>query len=136
MDKVPTKFQIIFKALTIVMNNENLFQRPWGSYYNAHEEDGFKIKKITVKPQSRLSLQSHEQRAEHWVVVRGDALVTVGEKEYRMGADSYIYIPKGSIHRLQNLGNEDLILVEVQLGAYLGEDDIKRYQDDYNRISE
>jgi mannose-6-phosphate isomerase-like protein (cupin superfamily) len=118
------------------MNNENHFHRPWGSYLNAHEEEGFKVKKITVRPQSRLSLQSHEHRAEHWVVVRGEALVTLGDKEIRMGADSYIYIPKGSIHRLENLGKEDLILVEVQLGHYLGEDDIKRYQDDYNRLSE
>lgn len=116
------------------MNKENLFERPWGTYYNAYEEAGFKVKKITVKPGARLSLQSHEHRAEHWVVVRGKALVTVGEQEIPMGADQHIYIPKGSVHRLQNLGESDLILVEVQLGGYLGEDDIKRYQDDYNRV--
>jgi mannose-6-phosphate isomerase-like protein (cupin superfamily) len=118
------------------MKNENLFERPWGSYFNALEEPGFKIKKIVVKPGARLSLQSHEQRAEHWVVVEGQALVTLDEKEMNMGRDQHIYIPKGSIHRLQNLGAEDLILVEVQLGNYLGEDDIKRYHDDYDRLSD
>ncbi len=116
------------------MENEKLFERPWGTYFNALEEPGFKIKKIVVKPNSRLSLQSHVHRSEHWVVVKGEALVTVADKEVKMTADQYIYIPQGSIHRLQNLGHEDLILVEVQLGNYLGEDDIKRYQDDYNRI--
>ena len=118
------------------MNKENLFERPWGTYYNAFEEPGYKIKKITVKPGARLSLQSHVHRAEHWVVVHGQALVTLDDKEIKMGPDSYIYIPKGAIHRLQNLGTDDLILVEVQLGNYLGEDDIKRYQDDYNRVSD
>ena len=118
------------------MKNENLFERPWGTYFNALEEPGFKIKKIVVKPNSRLSLQSHEHRSEHWVVAEGEALVTVNDKEIKMGPDQYIYIPKGSIHRLQNLGQKDLILIEVQLGNYLGEDDIKRYQDDYNRTSD
>lgn len=118
------------------MKNENLFERPWGTYLNAFEEPGYKIKKITVKPGQRLSLQSHEHRAEHWVVVHGQALVTLDDKEIPMGRDQYIYIPKGSVHRLQNLGSDDLILVEVQLGNYLGEDDIKRYQDDYNRVSD
>lgn len=118
------------------MKNENLFERPWGTYFNALEEPGFKIKKIVVNPNSRLSLQSHVHRSEHWVIVQGTALVTVGEKEIKMEKDQYIYIPKGSIHRLQNLGQDLLILVEVQLGSYLGEDDIKRYQDDYNRTSD
>jgi mannose-1-phosphate guanylyltransferase len=118
------------------MNKLNLFERPWGTYYNALEESGFKIKKIVVKPHSRLSLQSHTHRSEHWVVVQGDALITLDDKEVKMTRDQYIYIPKGSIHRLQNLGEDDLVLVEVQLGAYLGEDDIKRYQDDYNRLSD
>jgi len=118
------------------MNKENFFERPCGNYYNALEESGFKIKKIVVKPQSRLSLQSHTHRSEHWVVVQGDALITLDDKEVKMTRDQYIYIPKGSIHRLQNLGEDDLVLGEVQLGAYLGEDDIKRYQDDYNRLSD
>lgn len=115
------------------MQNENLFERPWGHYLNAYEAPGFKIKKIVVKPHSRLSLQSHEHRSEHWVVVQGHALVTLDDNEISMTKDQFIYIPKGSIHRLENTGLEDLILVEVQLGSYLGEDDIKRYQDDYNR---
>lgn len=118
------------------MKNQNLFERPWGTYFNALEEPGYKIKKIVVKPGARLSLQSHEKRSEHWVVVQGEALVTLDDKEVKMGRDQYIYIPVGGIHRLQNIGNDDLILVEVQLGNYLGEDDIKRYQDDYNRLSD
>jgi mannose-6-phosphate isomerase-like protein (cupin superfamily) len=116
------------------MNRENLFERPWGTYYNAHEEEGFKIKKITVNPGARLSLQSHVHRAEHWVIVKGEALVTLGEREIPLKVDEHIYVPKGSIHRLHNTGSSELILVEVQLGPYLGEDDIKRYQDDYNRL--
>jgi mannose-6-phosphate isomerase-like protein (cupin superfamily) len=118
------------------MKNENLFERPWGTYFNALEEPGYKIKKILVHPGARLSLQSHEHRSEHWVVVQGSALVTLDEQELPKQRDEYIYIPKGSVHRLQNVGTENLILVEVQLGNYLGEDDIKRYQDDYNRLSD
>jgi mannose-6-phosphate isomerase-like protein (cupin superfamily) len=110
-----------------------IFERPWGSYHNVLEEDGFKIKKIMVKPKSRLSLQSHKERSEHWVIVKGEALVTVGEKEFLMTKDQFVYIPCGAIHRLENTGEEELVLVEVQLGKYLGEDDITRYQDDYNR---
>jgi len=114
-------------------NSSNIFLRPWGSYENVIEEIGYKVKKIIVKPHSRLSLQSHEQRSEHWIVVQGTAIVTVGEKEQILKIDKNAYIPKGSLHRLENKEDCDLVIIEVQLGSYLGEDDIKRYQDDYNR---
>lgn len=117
------------------MEKVNKFERPWGYYCNTYEENGFKIKKIVVYPGSRLSLQSHKQRSEHWVVVDGKALVTVGDKQIEMSKDQYVYIPLQAVHRLQNIGEKDLVLVEVQLGPYLGEDDIIRYEDDYNRVS-
>jgi mannose-6-phosphate isomerase-like protein (cupin superfamily) len=107
--------------------------RPWGYFTNLHEDAGYKVKKIVVSPDSRLSLQSHKHRKEHWVVVNGEAIVTLDTTEKKLTSGDYIFIPQGSVHRLQNVGKTDLILVEVQLGSYLGEDDIIRYQDDYQR---
>lgn len=108
--------------------------RPWGLFTNLHEEGGFKVKKIVVNPSSRLSLQSHKHRKEHWVIVEGEALVTVGEQKLNLGSGQYVFIPLGSTHRLENTGAAPLVLVEVQLGEYLGEDDIIRYEDDYQRL--
>jgi mannose-1-phosphate guanylyltransferase / mannose-6-phosphate isomerase len=108
--------------------------RPWGSYTVLEEDqDGFKIKRIEVAPGARLSLQSHRQRSEHWVVVSGTATVTNGEKVFTVKKNESTYIPIGTKHRLENLGNEPLHIVEIQVGAYLGEDDIQRYEDNYGR---
>lgn len=109
-------------------------KRPWGTFTTLLEESGFKVKKITVLPQARLSLQSHEHRCEHWVIVQGCALVTLAGEEKKLSQDQYIYIPQKAQHRIQNVGADLLILIEVQLGNYLGEDDIKRFQDDYHRL--
>ena len=111
----------------------NTTVRPWGYFTNLHEESGHKVKKIVVNPASRLSLQSHKHRMEHWIVVAGTAIVTLDKKEKELSVGEYIFIPQGSTHRLQNIGKDDLVLIEVQLGSYLGEDDIIRYQDDYQR---
>ena len=109
-------------------------RRPWGTYASLKEEDGYKVKRITVKPGQSLSLQYHHQRAEHWVVVRGTALVQIGDEQFETLPGQYRYIPLKERHRLTNTGKEELILIEVQCGAYLGEDDIVRLADSYGRV--
>jgi mannose-6-phosphate isomerase-like protein (cupin superfamily) len=108
-------------------------ERPWGKYEVLTEADGYKVKRITVLPSGRLSLQSHERRAEHWVVVTGTAKVTVDEAVNFKKPGQSVYIPQGAIHRLENETDENMVLIEVQTGTYLGEDDIKRYEDIYGR---
>ena len=108
-------------------------QRPWGSYDSVDVGDGFQVKRIKVKPGARLSLQSHTQRAEHWIVVRGTARVTRDNDVFELFANQSTYIPIGAKHRLENPGKDMLELIEVQSGDYLGEDDIVRYEDVYGR---
>jgi mannose-1-phosphate guanylyltransferase/mannose-6-phosphate isomerase len=107
--------------------------RPWGSYDSVDAGDGFQVKRIKVRPGARLSLQSHERRAEHWIVVRGIARVTRDNDVFELFANQSTYIPIGAKHRLENPGAEMLELIEVQSGDYLGEDDIVRYDDVYGR---
>lgn len=107
--------------------------RPWGTYTILEDLANYKIKRILVKPKKRLSLQKHFHRNEHWVVVSGTAIVRVGDKETTLRANESTYIHAGVLHRLENQGNIDLILIEVQVGEYLGEDDIVRIEDDYKR---
>lgn len=108
--------------------------RPWGNYAVLEEDpDGFKIKRIEVAPGARLSLQSHKQRSEHWVVVSGTATVTNGDEVTTVHKNQSTYIPIGTKHRLENRGSEPLHIVEIQVGEYLGEDDIQRYDDNYGR---
>jgi len=107
--------------------------RPWGNYEQIDRGTRHQVKRIQVKPGGKLSLQSHVHRAEHWVVVSGTARVTVDANEQLLGENESIYIPLGAVHRLENPGRIPLDLIEVQSGAYLGEDDIVRYEDVYNR---
>ena len=107
--------------------------RPWGSYTVLQSGMNFKIKSILVKPKQRLSLQKHYHRNEHWIVVSGSAIVQIGDKEIFLRENEQTYIPMGEIHRLTNPGLIDLIIVEIQVGQYLGEDDIVRIEDDYKR---
>lgn len=108
--------------------------RPWGNFTVLEEDqDGFKIKRIEVAPGGRLSLQSHESRSEHWVVVSGTATVTNGTEVTEVHKNQSTYIPMGVKHRLENRGTEPLHIVEIQVGDYLGEDDIQRYDDHYGR---
>jgi mannose-1-phosphate guanylyltransferase / mannose-6-phosphate isomerase len=107
--------------------------RPWGSYDSVDVGDGFQVKRIKVKPGATLSLQSHERRAEHWIVVRGTARVTRNNDVFELFANQSTYIPIGAKHRLENPGDDMLELIEVQSGDYLGEDDIVRYEDVYGR---
>jgi mannose-1-phosphate guanylyltransferase / mannose-6-phosphate isomerase len=107
--------------------------RPWGYYESIDQGERFQVKRLMLKPGARLSLQLHHRRAEHWVVVSGEAKVTRGDEELRLGANQSTYIPTGTRHRLENPGSEPLFVIEVQSGDYFGEDDIERFADDYRR---
>jgi mannose-1-phosphate guanylyltransferase/mannose-6-phosphate isomerase len=113
--------------------NHSKVYRPWGSYETIDIEPRFQVKRITVKPGAKLSLQKHFHRAEHWTVVSGSAVITKGEEEMLLQEDQSTYIPLGTVHRLENPGKIPLELIEVQSGSYLGEDDIVRYDDVYGR---
>lgn len=108
--------------------------RPWGSYTVLEEGPRFKIKRIVVRPGERLSLQMHHHRSEHWIVVQGMARVTNGDGARLVNSNESTYIPAGHRHRLENPGVIDLVMIEVQSGEYLGEDDIVRFEDQYGRV--
>ena len=115
-------------------NNSPLFdRRPWGTFTVLDEGEGFKVKRIEVLPGKRLSYQKHAQRAEHWVVVKGTAKVTLDDRDILVETGAAIDIGIGSAHRVENPGTETLVFIEVQKGGYLGEDDIVRLQDDFGR---
>ncbi|MGO8865028.1 MAG: mannose-1-phosphate guanylyltransferase/mannose-6-phosphate isomerase [Alphaproteobacteria bacterium] len=107
--------------------------RPWGSYQSIDAGPSHQVKRITVKPGAKLSLQKHAKRAEHWTVVRGTARVTIDDKVFTLHENESTYVPVGSVHRLENPGHIPLDLIEVQTGKYFGEDDIIRIHDDYGR---
>jgi mannose-1-phosphate guanylyltransferase / mannose-6-phosphate isomerase len=107
--------------------------RPWGTYTVLDEGPQHKIKRISVRPKAVLSLQMHHHRSEHWIVVAGRAEVVNGERQYVVEANESTFIPAGEKHRLANSGSEDLVIIEVQTGSYLGEDDIVRFEDVYGR---
>ncbi len=107
--------------------------RPWGAFFVLDEKPGSKVKRIEVNAGGRLSLQSHKHRSEHWTVVEGVATVTVDAKVLNLTRGQSLDIPLGSKHRLENLGSKVVAIIEVQFGEYLGEDDIIRYDDIYNR---
>ncbi|MGH9810860.1 MAG: cupin domain-containing protein, partial [Terriglobia bacterium] len=107
--------------------------RPWGYYESIDMGERFQVKRIVVIPSGVLSLQKHRHRAEHWVVVRGTAEVTIGDTIQSVHENESVYIPIGSVHRMANQGKIPLELIEVQTGSYLGEDDIERIEDIYKR---
>jgi mannose-1-phosphate guanylyltransferase len=108
--------------------------RPWGKYDLIGHGDGFQVKQITVNPGAKLSLQKHEHRAEHWVVVKGVADIQKGDERFTVEQNQSTFIPLGQIHSLVNSGSDELVMIEVQSGDYLGEDDIVRYEDLYGRV--
>jgi mannose-1-phosphate guanylyltransferase/mannose-6-phosphate isomerase len=107
--------------------------RPWGWYDSIDNGARFQVKRIVVNPGASLSLQMHHHRAEHWIVVKGTAEVTNGERTFLLGENESTYIPLGHVHRLANPGKLPLEIIEVQSGSYLGEDDIVRFEDTYGR---
>lgn len=109
--------------------------RPWGQYVILEEGSRHKVKRILVDPLQRLSLQMHYHRSEHWVIVRGTAKVTIGDKEQLLHENESVYVPKSMVHRLENPGKVPLELIEVQVGEYVGEDDIVRFEDIYGRLA-
>jgi mannose-1-phosphate guanylyltransferase / mannose-6-phosphate isomerase len=121
------------KAAPAVTEDHLKVHRPWGSYQSLDQAERFQVKRIIVKQGGRLSLQLHHHRAEHWVIVRGTARVTIGDEIKILHENESIYVPIGARHRLENPGKIDLELIEVQTGSYLGEDDIVRVEDDYHR---
>ncbi|HUM78138.1 MAG TPA: mannose-1-phosphate guanylyltransferase/mannose-6-phosphate isomerase [Methanoculleus sp.] len=127
----------IVKALRDKGDTRALFHtqvhRPWGSYTNLEEGRSYKIKRVTVPPKRRLSLQMHHHRSEHWVVVTGCAEVTIGDKTFLVRNGESTFVPAGTVHRLANPGILPLELIEVQIGEYTGEDDIVRFEDDFDR---
>ena len=113
---------------------EQKVDKPWGSYQVLDVGKRYQVKRITVNPGEALSLQKHRYRAEHWVVVRGQAKVTRDREVFILAENQATYLPLGAVHRLENPGDELLELIEVQSGDYLGEDDIVRLEDRYHRV--
>ena len=113
--------------------NEAELNRPWGSFTNLDQGEGYKVKKLHILPGQKISLQKHFKRSEHWVVIKGIANITKGKKQFKLNTNQSTFIKKGEIHRIENKSRNDLIMIEVQTGDYLEEDDIKRYKDIYNR---
>ncbi|MGH9172361.1 MAG: phosphomannose isomerase type II C-terminal cupin domain [Acidimicrobiales bacterium] len=109
-------------------------ERPWGSYVVLDEEPDHKIKRLVVHPGKRLSLQVHEQRSEHWFVVKGSGVVTLDSTVADVGPGDSVDVEVGTAHRIENTGEVDLVFVEVQHGTYFGEDDIIRLDDDFGRM--
>ena len=110
-----------------------IYERPWGTYQTIAMDHGYQVKLITVHPGGRLSLQKHFKRSEHWVVVKGTPTVTVDDSVETYNINDAIYIPKESVHRMENHASEPCAIIEVQVGSYLGEDDIVRLDDVYGR---
>ena len=108
-------------------------KRPWGNYKILHKESGIQVKRIEVKPGHRFSLQKHLRRAEKWIVLSGQGIVTLGKKKISVREGTFIDVPKREIHRMRNTGRKPLVFIEVQFGNYLGEDDIVRLDDDFGR---
>jgi len=131
--KVKQVVELIKKIKPELTDVHRLVHRPWGTYEVLLESSNYKIKRIVVEPGCKLSLQKHFHRSEHWVVVSGMATVTVGDKSFYIRPNESAYIPAGQIHRLENEGKVELAMIEVQVGEYVGEDDIVRIDDIYGR---
>ena len=107
--------------------------RPWGRFFVIQDDNDYKIKRIEVNSGHRLSYQYHKKRSEHWIIVKGQATIKLENNTIIKNPGESIYIPKGAAHRIQNNSTETLVIIEIQLGTYFGEDDIVRIEDDYNR---
>jgi mannose-6-phosphate isomerase len=126
-----TKFLSIFSGDLPLESNDS--HRPWGFFENLVDADNHKVKRITVYPGKRLSLQSHDRRAEHWFIVDGNALFTRNDKEIKIKPGQAVDIGRMDKHRIENIGTKNLVFIEIQTGDYFGEDDITRFEDDFGR---
>ena len=113
---------------------KNVYYRPWGKYINLFEGKGFLVKELTVNSKSSISLQKHHHRSEHWMVTQGTPKITINNKKFFKKQSQSAFIPKGAVHRIENLYNKPVKIIEVQTGSILKESDIVRYQDIYGRI--
>lgn len=120
--------------LHAIRQEEIAIQRPWGEFHTIKIGPDYKVKQLTVNPRGKISLQRHTKRSEHWVVVSGIAMVTRGQEQFMLYENQSTFIPAGEVHRLENASDRPLIIIEVQTGAYLGEDDIERFEDIYARV--
>lgn len=109
--------------------------RPWGFYEIIQDTDSYKLKRLVIKPGARISLQRHQQREEHWIILSGTGIVTLNNDQIAVQAGSMVHVKLRDIHRIENNGKEDLVFIEVQRGTYFGEDDIERLKDDYGRVA-
>ena len=125
-------FSLLSSVVSLNLQANTSERKPWGTYEIINESELYKIKKITVLPQKRLSLQRHKYRAEYWVIIQGNARVTLNDA-FDLADGAMIHVKQTDIHRIENIGTTDLIFIEVQTGTYFGEDDIERLDDDYGR---
>ena len=123
------------KTKSKYFKKKNVFYRPWGSYINLYKGKNFLIKELNVKPKGVLSLQKHHYRSEHWLVTQGIPKITLNKKLFSKKPNESIFIPKGSIHRIQNPNKNIVKIMEAQLGSILEENDIVRYEDIYGRVN-
>ena len=128
----------IFKIIKSKSNHsfikKNTYNRPWGNYKNFFKGENFLLKELTINKKSSISLQKHHYRSEHWTITSGKPKITIGKKIFFKNINESVFIPKGSIHRIENNFNEPVKIIEAQLGNILKETDIIRYQDIYGRI--
>ena len=131
------KIRDLVKKINNKKNKEILSEsesnRPWGSFINLDQGNGYKVKKLHILPGHKISLQKHFKRSEHWIVINGTAFITKGKKQFKLNENQSTFIKKGEVHRIENKSKKDLIMIEVQTGEYLEEDDIKRFKDLYQR---
>ena len=127
-------FKILKGKVTQAYIKKNTFYRPWGKYKNFFRGENFLLKELTINKKSSISLQKHHYRSEHWTVTSGKPRITLGKKIFFKKVNECIFIPKGSTHRIENIYNEPVKIVEAQLGSVLKETDIVRYQDVYGRV--
>ncbi len=133
--KSMTKIKIRFQGNPLKRDSMNYKEtRPWGGFENLLDENHYKVKKLWVNPHSRLSLQSHKNRDEHWVVIKGPATIWINDSIEEVQENESRFVPRNVKHRLENKNDYPITIIEVQYGTYLGEDDITRYEDDYKRV--
>ena len=118
---------------TLNQETASFVERPWGNYFKLFQETGVWVKRVKVKPGARLSLQKHTGRSEKWIIVAGEGLVMLNDKEVKVTPGTVIDVPMGTVHRIGNTGTKKLVFIEVACGDYLSENDIVRFQDDYKR---